>query len=513
MMMDNNNILLEMKNIYKTYGHVQANDDVSIRLKKGDILAIIGENGAGKSTLMKILYGLEKQDHGDIFIQGEHVQINKPVDALGLGIGMLQQHFMLFESLTVAENIVYNKEHRKGIFYDRKKNNQIVRELSERYQLKVDPEEIISNYPVGLQQRVEILKILYQNPEIIIFDEPSGILTPLEVEELLKNMKALKALGKTIILITHKLREVLKVADHVVVMRSGRVVYETNIDNTNEDELSFQIVGHKLEDQEIKKSTPGDKLLEVENLVLRDERGKTILDHMSFHVNRGEIVGIAGVSGNGQSELVRCITGLLKSNSGSIRLNHQEIANHLVNDIRNAGLSHIPEDRFLWGSAARANLMENAIMGFENVLPISKHGIFNFNEIKKHTNHLIDTYNIKTGTLNQSIRELSGGNMQKMIVAREMTKDTPFIVANEPTRGIDIGAMSFIHAQLIKKRDQGHGILLVSSELSEIMALSDRIYIIYEGSIQGEFQRNTMDAIDLGKLMVGGRLNGQKNNN
>lgn len=504
--MINRELLLEMKNIHKSYGSVKANVDVSIGLNKGEILGIIGENGAGKSTLMKILYGLENPDQGEIYLNGQLVNIQKPADALNLGIGMLQQHFMLFETMTVAENIVYNMEARKGIFYNRKKNNDIVKEISQRYQLAVDPEEIIAKYPVGLQQRVEILKILYQNPEIIIFDEPSGILTPLEVQELLKNMLALKSMGKTIILITHKLNEVMQVADSVVVMRAGKVVFETTTQKTNEDELAYQIVGRELSNKKVKTIDAGSLLLDVADLTLRNERGKSTLNRLSFHVNHREIVGIAGVSGNGQSELIRCITGLIKFNSGSIKLDGKEISNLLVKDIRKSGLSHVPEDRFLWGSAAKANLMENTIMAMEEKSPISKFGIFNFDAMKKHTDKLIQDYNVKADNSIQSIEELSGGNIQKLIVAREMFHNSALIIANEPTRGIDIGAMNFIHSELVKKRDQGHGILLVSSELTEIMKLSDRIYVIYEGQIVGEFSRNSLSAIALGKLMIGGNV-------
>lgn len=499
-------ILLELKNIYKSYGPVKANRDVSLRLKKGEILGIIGENGAGKSTIMKILYGLETKDQGEIYLNGELVDIQRPSDAIQLGIGMLQQHFMLFDSMTVTENIVYNNEARKGLFLDQDKNKQNVLQISERYQLYVDPDEVIVNYPVGLQQRVEILKILYQNPEIIIFDEPSGILTPLEVQELLKNMLALKKLGKTIILITHKLHEVLQVTDSIVVMRAGEVVFETQTSKTDVDELAFQIVGRKLESEKVQTIQNGPLLLDVRSLTLRDSRGRTKLHDVNFQVNRGEIVGIAGVSGNGQSELIRCITGLLKANDGSITLDGNEISQLSVKEIRNSGLAHIPEDRFMWGSAARANLVENSIMSMEEKAGISKCGVFHSKQIKRHAEQLIQSYKVKADRPSQKISELSGGNIQKLIVAREMFHDSPLIIANEPTRGIDIGAMNYIHSELVKKRDKGDAVLLVSSELTEIMELSDRIYVIYEGSIVGEFSRDSLSAIALGRLMVGGTL-------
>lgn len=504
--------LLSMKNITKRFGDTIANNDVTIDLYEGEILAIIGENGAGKSTLMKVLYGLEKQQTGEIFLRGEKVKIDKPADALFLGIGMLQQHFMLFGSLTVAENIVYNKEVRKHrFFYDRKKNSAIVKELSEKYQLKVHPDAIVNDYPVGLQQRVEILKILYQNPNIIIFDEPSGILTPLEVEELLKNMKALRAMGKTIILITHKLHEVLSVADRVVVMRGGEVVYRSSIKDTNTEELSYQIVGRRLNKRTIKKAHSTDALFEVKHLTMRDDVGKSILEDINFHVCKGEIVGIAGVSGNGQSELIRGITGLLAYEHGEVLINQQSITLAPVHKVREAGIAHIPEDRFLWGSAADATLMENAMMGYEALEPLSRYGIFRMKRVKEHTKTLINEYRVKAGALTDKIRSLSGGNMQKLIVAREMKKKADLIIANEPTRGIDIGAMEFIHDELIAKRDQGMGVLLVSSELSEIMELSDRIYVLFEGRIRGEIKRGAIDAKSLGLLMVGGTIDDSKN--
>jgi len=503
--------LMSMKHIIKRYGDVIANNDVSINLYQGEILAIIGENGAGKSTLMKVLYGLEIPQQGEVFLHGEKVKINKPADALAMGIGMLQQHFMLFGSLTVAENIVYNNEIKKRrIFYDRKKNNAIVKELSEKYRLKVQPEVVVNDYPVGLQQRVEILKILYQNPNIIIFDEPSGILTPLEVEELLKNMKALREMGKTIILITHKLHEVLAVADRVIVMRAGEVVYRSDIKDTSTDVLAFQIVGRRLTNRTIKQAHSTDPMFVVKNLIMLDMAGKSVLNHINFHVCRGEVVGIAGVSGNGQSELIRCITGLLPYEHGEVFINEKSITNAPVNKVREAGVAHIPEDRFFWGSAAYATLTENAIMGYEGLEPLSRHGVFRTKQLKAHTKALIDEYKVKAGAITDKIKSLSGGNMQKLIVAREMKKKADLIIANEPTRGIDIGAMEFIHDELIKKRDQGMGVLLVSSELSEILELSDRIYVLFEGKICGEFKRGSIDGKTLGLLMVGGTLDNQK---
>lgn len=499
-------LLLQMKNITKQYGNVTANKDININLDKGEILAICGENGAGKSTIMKILYGLEKPDKGEIYLNGKQVNFHSPSDAMACGIGMIQQHFMLFESLTVAENIVYKKEsvHRR-FFYDKKKNVEVVRELSEKYGLSVNPHLLIKDCSVGLQQRVEILKVLYQDADIIIFDEPSAVLTPIEVEELLKTMKNLAALGKSLIIITHKLNEVMEVADRIVVMRTGEVVDETLKENTSIDALSESMIGRQILTRQIEERPQGECLLEVKDLFLQDDNGVNVLNGINLHVNKGEVVGIAGVSGNGQSELIRCITGLEQAHSGRVILNHQEITNKPVYEIREAGIAHIPEDRYLWGSAKEASLVENALIGFEGHSEFSKHGMLNLKAVRQHAIDLINHYRVKAGSPDQEIKGLSGGNAQKLIVAREVSRQTPILIACEPTRGVDIGAMEFIHDKLVEKRDAGDGILLVSSELSEIMSLSDRIYVIYEGKMNGEFERGTIDEKELGLYMLGGK--------
>lgn len=498
-------MLLEMKNITKTYGNVTANNNVSISLDKGEILAIVGENGAGKSTIMKILYGLEKPDSGEILLNGQKVEFHSPSDAMKQGIGMIQQHFMLFDSLTVAENIVYKKEAKRSFFFDRKKNIEIVESLSSQYGLVVDPKVLIKDCPVGLQQRVEILKVLYQDADIIIFDEPSAVLTPIEVEELLKTMKYLASLGKSLIIITHKLDEVMAVADRIVVMRTGEVVDEKMKLETNVEELSEAMIGRQILTRQIVEKEQGKRLLEVKDLVLQDETGKNVLNGINLHVNSGEIVGIAGVSGNGQSELIRCITGLQHSDSGTVLIDNQNITNKKVYEIREAGIAHIPEDRYLWGSAKEASLVENALMGFEDSPKFSKRGILNLKAVRQHAIDLIEKYRVKAGSPDQEIKGLSGGNAQKLIVAREVAHGTPILIACEPTRGVDIGAMEFIHDQLVEKRNAGDGVLLVSSELSEIMSLSDRIYVIYEGKMNGEFKRASIDEKELGLYMLGGK--------
>ena len=496
--------IFEMRHIDKLYGMLLANDDVSIHLNQGEILCLVGENGAGKSTIMKILYGLEPPSGGEIFVKGEKVHFHNPSDAMAKRIGMVQQHFMLFDSMTVAENIVFKNEIHNGPFMDSKRIVEEVKELSDRYGLKIDPEEKIENCPVGLQQRVEILKILYQNAEIIIFDEPSAVLTPLEVESLLETIKSLAASGKSIVLITHKLQEVMAVADRIYVMRAGKVVAERLRSETDSDELAYLMIGHHPALRVISEREPGEILLETKKLSYHHE-GRDILKEIDLHVNAGEVVGIAGVSGNGQTELEMCLTGLLKPTGGQVFLHGQDVTNTSVKNHRDSGMAYISEDRYLWGSASEGTLSENVLMAKESRDEFNKMGFLKQSAIKDYTKNLIDRFSVKANDTDQKIRELSGGNAQKLITAREIMMDTPVLICCEPTRGIDIGAMEFIHDQILEKREQGCAVLLVSSELSEIMTLSDRIYVLFEGRIVGEFKRGAIDEKELGILMLGGQ--------
>ena len=496
--------IFEMQHIDKLYGTLLANDDVSIHLNQGEILCLVGENGAGKSTIMKILYGLEPPSGGEIFVKGEKVHFHTPSDAMAKGIGMVQQHFMLFENMTVAENIVFKNEIRKGPFMDRKRIINTVKELSEKYGLKIDPEAKIEDCPVGLRQRVEILKILYQSAEIIIFDEPSAVLTPLEVESLLETIKSLAASGKSIVLITHKLQEVMAVADRIYVMRAGKVVAERLRSQTNTDELAYLMVGHHPALREISEPKTGEILLQTKSLSLHHD-GRDILKDIDLHVNAGEVVGIAGVSGNGQTELELCLTGLQKPTGGQVFLMGKDVTNASVKTHRESGLAYISEDRYLWGSASEGTLAENVLMAKENRKEFNSRGFLNQTAINTYTQELIKRFSVKANDTDQKIRELSGGNAQKLITAREIMMDTPVLICCEPTRGIDIGAMEFIHDQILEKREQGCGVLLVSSELSEIMTLSDRIYVLFEGKIAGEFKRGSIDEKELGKVMLGGQ--------
>lgn len=497
--------ILEMKQITKSYGSLLANDKVDLRLKKGEILALIGENGAGKTTLMKILYGLEQPNGGSITIGGKESRIKDPTHAISLGIGMVQQHFMLFDPFTVAENIVYSKEPRKNkVLFDLKQANQMVAELSQKYELPLDPKMKIQGMPVGLRQRVEILKVLYQNTDIIIFDEPTAVLTPQEVEELLETMKHLAKSGKSIIIVTHKLNEVMAVADRAMVLRLGKLVGDVQIKDTDTKELSYLMVGRHLEKRDLPPVSLGENVLSVSNLHLTNKDGVKVLDGLNLQVRAGEIVGIAGVSGNGQSELVECIFGLRKSDSGSIQIKEKEIANLSVKKVRESGVSLIPEDRYIWGSAVDSTITETAIMAHHRKPAFETKGVQKTKEIRKFAQHLVDVFGVKTNNVGDKVKSLSGGNAQKLIVAREFSQNTPLLIAAEPTRGVDVGAIEFIHDKLMEKRTSGDGILLISSELSEILKLSDRIYVIFEGKILGEFTRADANEEEIGLKMAGG---------
>lgn len=499
--------IIAMKGITKLYSNVVANDDLSLELYKGEILAIVGENGAGKSTLTKILYGLEQPTSGEIYLNGQKQDFKTPHDAIRHGIGMVQQHFMLIEPFTVAENIVYGGEPRKGhIFFDRRKAEKLVGELSERYGLRIDPAAKVGNCPVGLQQRVEILKVLYQHADVIIFDEPTAVLTPIEVEELLNTMKELKSAGKSLILITHKLTEVMQVADRVMVMRGGKHVKTMGIGETSVEELSYLMVGRRIVERVIPERETRGVCLQVEDLVYALPGEKNTIDHISLHVDYGEIVGIAGVSGNGQSELIQCLTGLLPVTGGRVVLCRNDVTNRTAREIRESGCACIPEDRYLWGCAVQADLKESCLMAHQRSPELSSHGVLKTKEVARFTTAMLEDYGVLYDSIHQWIGELSGGNAQKLIVAREMTQGLPLLIAAEPTRGVDIGAIEYIHNRIVAKREKGDAILLISSELSEIMELSDRIYVMYEGRIVGEFTKAKANEKKLGLLMMGGTI-------
>ena len=499
------NIILQMKHIVKYYGALAANDDINLTLHEGEILAVIGENGAGKTTLMKILYGLEHPTSGEIVLRGEPLHLKSAAQAISHGIGMVQQHFMLFDPFTVAENIVYGREPKKGLFFDIKAANETVAALSKQYELPLNPTDRIEGMPVGLRQRVEIMKALYQTADIIIFAEPTAVLTPQEVRELLKTMKNLAKAGKSIIIITHKLNEVMEVADRAMVMRMGKHIADVDIADTSIEELSMMMVGRKLIDKTIETIPAGEDVLKVDDLFLQGGGSVPIIDHLSMHVAKGEIVGIAGVSGNGQSELSQVLLGLRKADSGSITVCGQDIFNKKVRQVRETGVAMIPEDRYLWGSAREATISETAMMGHYRRPTLSKNGILYTKKLRSFAQNLVDEFGVKTDNIQLKTGSLSGGNAQKLIAAREIRQHTPLLIACEPTRGVDIGAMEFIHDRLIEKRSNGDAVLLISSELTEIMKLSDRIYVMYDGKINGEFTRENVNEEDLGLLMMGGK--------
>ncbi|MCG3084056.1 ABC transporter ATP-binding protein [Anoxybacillus sp. LAT_35] len=498
--------VIEMLNIRKVFGNFVANDNITLQLKKGEIHALLGENGAGKSTLMNVLFGLYQPDGGEIRVKGKKVNIANPNVANDLGIGMVHQHFMLVDTFTVTENIILGSEPTKGGQIDIEKAEQEVRELSERYGLAVDPKAKIADISVGMQQRVEILKTLYRGADILIFDEPTAVLTPQEIQELIQIMKALVREGKSIILITHKLKEIMEVCDRVTVIRRGKGIGTLNVSETNPNELASLMVGREVHFKTEKQPPKvGKPVLEIENLVVKDSRGITAVDHLNLTVHAGEIVGIAGVDGNGQTELIEAITGLIKSESGSIRLNGKEIRNLTPRQITETGVGHIPQDRHKHGLVLDFPIGENMVLQTYYKEPYSKRGILNFKAIYDKARQLIQEFDVRTPDEYTKARALSGGNQQKAIIGREVDRDPDLLIAAQPTRGLDVGAIEFIHKRLIEQRDKGKAVLLVSFELDEIMNVSDRIAVIYEGKIVAIVDPKETTEQELGLLMAGSK--------
>ncbi|WP_461200485.1 ABC transporter ATP-binding protein [Anoxybacillus sp. TBDG-1] len=498
--------VIEMLNIRKVFGNFVANDNITLQLKKGEIHALLGENGAGKSTLMNVLFGLYQPDGGEIRVKGKKVNIANPNVANDLGIGMVHQHFMLVDTFTVTENIILGSEPTKAGQIDIEKAEKEVRELSERYGLAVDPKAKIADISVGMQQRVEILKTLYRGADILIFDEPTAVLTPQEIQELIQIMKALVREGKSIILITHKLKEIMEVCDRVTVIRRGKGIGTLNVSETNPNELASLMVGREVHFKTEKQPPKvGNPVLEIENLVVKDSRGITAVDHLNLTVHAGEIVGIAGVDGNGQTELIEAITGLIKSESGSIRLNGKEIRNLTPRQITETGVGHIPQDRHKHGLVLDFPIGENMVLQTYYKEPYSKRGILNFKAIYDKARQLIQEFDVRTPDEYTKARALSGGNQQKAIIGREVDRDPDLLIAAQPTRGLDVGAIEFIHKRLIEQRDRGKAVLLVSFELDEIMNVSDRIAVIYEGKIVAIVDPKETTEQELGLLMAGSK--------
>ena len=497
--------VLELRGVTKVFPGVVANDHVSFCVAKGEIVALLGENGAGKSTLMNVVYGLLTGDGGEILVDGEPVRIRSPRDAIELGIGMVHQHFMLVEPLTVTENIVLGREPTRVGIVDLTRARAAVAELSERYGLKVDPDARIMDLPVGLQQRVEILKALYQGARILILDEPTAVLTPQEATELFGVVRSLVAEGLSVVLITHKLDEVLAAADRVVVMRDGRVVGETRPSDTDEAALAHMMVGRDVVLQlDRALSTPGDVALRVTGLHVDDDRRLPAVKGVDFEVRRGEILAIAGVSGNGQSEIVEAIVGLRRPKSGTVELLGRDITHASVRHTIEAGVSHVPEDRHRRGLVLEFDLAENLILGDHRAMPYARWGFALPKAIGEIARKRISDFDVRTPSEQVLAGNLSGGNQQKLVLAREVGRDPELLIAAQPTRGLDVGAIEFVHKRILAERDAGKAVLLVSLELEEVLALADRIIVVYEGTFVAEFPSGDVDAETLGVFMTGG---------
>jgi simple sugar transport system ATP-binding protein len=499
--------LLRMEKITKIYpGGVVANYQVDFSVREGEIHALIGENGAGKSTLMKTLFGMQKQTEGSIYLRDEELHMNSSQDALTHGIGMVHQHFMLVPSLTVADNIVLGSEIKKGGFLDKGRAVKLVEELSEKYNLPVNPKSKIMDISVSNKQKVEILKALYRGAKVLILDEPTAVLTPQEIEELFEQLKLLKESGHTIIFISHKLHEIKKLCDRLTIMRDGLSVGVYNVDDVSEDDISRLMVGRDVQlDIDKAPANPKETLLDVENVSYIDEFGKTAVKNVSFTVRRGEIVGIAGVEGNGQSEIIEIVTGLRKPNIGEVKLKDKLINKLSVKAIRELGLSHVPEDRMHTGIAPDMSVEENFISERYDSEELTKKGFFlDKAKINEISNQLIKDFNVKTDSEKSQIKGLSGGNIQKVVVGREFTADSDLLVINQPTRGIDVGAIEFIRKKIVAMRDSGRGILLVSADLNEVMSLSDSLIVMNQGEIVG-YIPNSKDVTEeeLGLYMLG----------
>ncbi|MBN2656270.1 MAG: ABC transporter ATP-binding protein [Spirochaetales bacterium] len=497
--------VVEMNNIRKEFPGIVANDDISINLKKGEIHALLGENGAGKSTLMSILFGLYKPDRGQIRINGNEVSINNPNMANDLGIGMVHQHFKLVHNFTVTENIILGLEPRQGLTLNLKAASKRIKELSEKYKLDVNPDALIEDVSVGMQQRVEILKMLYRNADVLIFDEPTAVLTPQEILELMKIMKNLTEEGKSILLITHKLKEIKAAADRCTVIRRGKVIGTVDVADTSEAKMAEMMVGRVVSFTVDKKDQePGELVLDIDNLSVMGNHGVMGLKEFSLQVRAGEIVGLAGVDGNGQTELVEALTGLKKIESGTIKLDNIDITASSIRDRIESGMAHIPEDRHKHGLVLDYSLEENMVLEVYNKAPYSKSGFLNFDAIRKHADKIIKDFDVRSGEGPLSItRSMSGGNQQKAIVGREVDHNPNLLIAVQPTRGLDVGSIEYIHKRLVEQRDSGKAVLLVSLELDEVLDLSDRIAIINHGELVGMVKASETNENEVGLMMAG----------
>ncbi|WP_406294487.1 ABC transporter ATP-binding protein [Embleya sp. NBC_00888] len=498
---------VEMRGIVRRFPGVLANDRVDLRVERGEIHAVMGENGAGKSTLMSILYGLQRPDAGHILLRGSEHSFGSPVQAIAAGLGMVHQGFKLFPSLTVTENVVYGSEPTRRGLVDRAAARARVAALVETHGLHVPPDARVADLPVGVQQRVEILKLLYRDARVLILDEPTAVLTPAEADRLLEVIRGLARSGRTILLVTHKLGEVMAVSDRVTVLRDGRVTARLATAETTPAEIALAMTGRRIDlDRTHPAGAPAAEVLDVRGLTVSAGRGaKPLVEDVSLTVRAGEIVGVAGVAGNGQSELVEALAGLRPSSAGRVLVAGHDVKDASVQHRRQAGLAYVPEDRATVGAARDASLADNLAMGFHRSPPLAGRGGFlRRTAIREHAARVIERFGVKAASSAVTIGTLSGGNQQKAILGREITHDAPLLLVEQPTRGVDIGSIENIHARLIEYRDAGHGILLVSAELSEILALSDRVLVMYEGRIVAELSRAEADVHTIGLAMAGG---------
>jgi len=506
---DENTAVIQMKDIVKKFGDFVANDHINLTVHKGEVHAILGENGAGKSTLMNVLYGLYQPTEGTIAINGKEVVIDGPKKAIEMGIGMVHQHFMLVQPFTVTENIILGMEPMKGVRVDLKTARQKVIEISERYNMKVDPDAKIEDISVGMQQRVEILKVLYRGAQNLILDEPTASLTPQEIAELIEIIDNLTADGKSVILITHKLKEIKASADYCTIIRQGKYIDTVKVSDVDENALASMMVGRDVEFKvEKKEQEAGEVVLDVQNLHAKDYRDVEILKGLNLSVRKGEIVGLAGVDGNGQSELVEILTGLRKGESGKVLLKGEDVFNKTPKELFDKGITSIPEDRQKHGLVLEFSVAENLILQNFEKEPYAKKGILQKKVITDHASDLIDKFDIRPrGCEERLAGQLSGGNQQKVIIAREVTNDSDLLIAVNPTRGLDVGAIEFVHRYLVEQRNKNKAVLLVSFELDEIMSLSDRIEVIFDGQIAGSVAGKDADENTLGLMMAGGKKN------
>ncbi len=505
---------VQMRGITKIFNNRKALDAVDLDVKKGETHAILGENGAGKSTLMNILYGLYSADAGEVYLNGELVNITKPSSAIQHGIGMVHQHFMLIEKFTVMQNIILGNEttDKFGIINTRKAKKKIL-EIISRYGMKVDLKKRVRNISVGMQQKVEILKALYRGAEVLILDEPTAVLTPYEIDELMNIIESLKKDGKTIIIITHKLKEIKKSSKDCTIIRKGKFVDRVSVQEESEQSLAEKMVGRKVKlSVEKTPAVPGDVVFKIENLCAKSERGLEAVKNFSVSLRRGEIYGLAGIEGNGQKELLEAILSKKTADSGKIIINGKEIQNTTVRNVLDSKISIIHEDRHKDGSVLSMSVADNAILDNYRRKPMCVNGFLNYEERDKFTDFLIKEYDVRpVDCKHTKIRNLSGGNQQKLIIGREISNNPDLLIAVQPTRGLDVGAIEYVHKILVKLRDQGKAIFLISLELDEILDLSDKIGVIYDGSLVGEFSQDEANEHNVGLLMAGGKSNDSKN--